>query len=1024
MAQTVKVTGTITAAEDSEPVIGASILVKGTTTGTVTDIDGHFSLDVPADAKTLTVSYVGMVTQEVDVKPVLNIVLQSDMHQLGEVVVAALGIRKDEKILGYAASTVHSDDLVAAKSGSVMEGLSGKVAGVNISGAGPAGTSQKVLIRGISSFNSNQPLYVVDGVPITNSRIGSDYADFGNSANDINSEDVESVTVLKGASATALYGSRASNGVIMITTKRAKNEKLTVSYDGAFSAGNVLRVMQTQDLFGQGWGSWDRAENGSWGPRLDGRMHEWGSKNVDPVMEKPFAYVKDNVRNFYRTGTEMNNVVSVRYGTEKLGLYASYGNLTSNGVLPNNGDTYSRNTFSLRGNAKVNKFSFDMTMNYARKDIRRTQEMEHELLQHAVDVDYSVMKDYNDERYNLDNYYTYYAKNPYWMIDNNYYLYQDNHMYGKIEMSYDILKGLKATGRLGGDFLNYGVENVNAKASFSKGSYSDTGGATPRNGYYSNYRYNNNQIDATAFLSADYRVGDFNLGGIAGWNLNQRTYMYTGAYVDGLYVPGWYNVQNTNAAAVSEQIRQQRRLIGLFAQAEIGFRNYVYLNLSARNDWSSTLPKGKNSYFYGGVNASLILSELLPSLKDHQVDFLKVRAAAGQTGNDADVYRTSTWFTPLTNSAFYYTRLPIGGVMGLSENNQLPSRALKPEMTTEYELGVSGNFFGNRIRVDLAYYNKQTKNQIILATLPPETGYTSETRNVAQLENKGIEALLSVTPVRTKDWDWEVGATFTRNRGKVVKLWDGVDENGYQAVSWRDVQYQMREGEPIGVFQIPPVARVEDKDSPFYGYMIVNNNGFPTIDNTKKQVVGSSQPDFILGLNTSLTYKDFRLTIVGDWHKGGYMVSNSAYITLFNGNSTQTVYNERNSFVFPRSVKIVNGQYVENNIPAMSNQMSYALGNYSYNPLLRQDFILPKDFFKIREITLSYDVPKKMLASTPLSKVTVSLIGRNLFLFTPKENNYIDPEVSNLGNDLKSEFGETTSAASMRHIGGSIKIEF
>jgi TonB-linked SusC/RagA family outer membrane protein len=1024
MAQSVKVTGTVIYAEDSEPVIGASIFVKGTTTGTVTDIDGNFSLEVPENAKTLAVSYVGMIPQEVAVKPVLNIVLQPDVHQLGEVVVAALGIRKDEKILGYAASTVGADDLVAAKSGSVMEGLSGKMAGVNISGAGPAGTSQKVIIRGISSFNSNQPLYVVDGVPITNSRIGSNSADFGNSANDINSEDVESVTVLKGASATALYGSRASNGVIMITTRRAKDEKLTVSYDGAFSASNVLRVMQTQGLFGQGWGSWDRAENGSWGPRLDGRMHEWGSKNLKPAMEKPFSYVKNNIRNFYQTGTEMNNSVSVRYGTDKLGLYASYGNLASTGILPNDGDTYARNTFSLRGNAKVDKFSFDMAVNYARKDIRRTQGMEMELLQHAVDVDYSVMKDYNDERYNLDNYYTFYATNPYWMIDNNYYLYQDNHIYGKIEMSYDILKGLKATGRLGGDFLNYGSENINAKTAFSKGSYSDLGGVTPKNGYYSNYRYNNGQIDATAFLSADYRVGDFNFGGIAGWNLNQRTYAAMGAYVNGLDVPGWYHVQNTSSAAVSEQNREQRRLIGLFAQAEVGFRNYVYLNLSARNDWSSTLPQGNNSYFYGGVNASLILSELLPSLKDCQVDFLKVRIAVGQTGNDADVYRTSTWFTPLTGSTFYYTRLPIGGVSGLSENNRLPSQVLKPEMTTEYELGVSGNFLGNRIRVDLAYYNKQTKDQIISAVLPPETGYTSETRNVAQLENKGIEALLSVTPVRTKDWDWEIGATFTRNRGKVVKLWDGVDKDGYQAVVWRDIQYQMREGEPVGVFQIPAIARVEDKDSPYYGYMIVNNNGFPMIDNTKKEVIGASQPDFMLGLNTSLAYKDFRLTVVGDWHKGGYMASNTAYISHFNGNSTQTVYNERNSFVFPHSVKIVNGQYVENNIPATTGEMSNVMGNYSYNPLLRRNFILPKDFFKLREITLSYDVPKKALASTPLSKVTVSLIGRNLLLFTPKKNNYIDPEVSNLGNDLTSEFGETTSAASIRNIGGSVKIEF
>jgi hypothetical protein len=322
----------------------------------------------------------------------------------------------------------------------------------------------------------------------------------------------------------------------------------------------------------------------------------------------------------------------------------------------------------------------------------------------------------------------------------------------------------------------------------------------------------------------------------------------------------------------------------------------------------------------------------------------------------------------------------------------------------------------------LAYYNKQTKDQIISATLAPETGYTSETRNIGQLENQGIEAFLGVTPVRTNDWEWDVSAAFTKNKSKVVKLWG--DAPVYTVRSWRNVEYVMRVGEPIGVFQIPDVDRVKDKSSPYYDYLIVNNNGFPTAAATDKKVIGSSQPDFILGLNTSVKYKSFRLSVVGDWHKGGWMVSNTSYITHFNGNSTQTVYNERNSFVYPHSVKLLNGQYVENNIPTMSNQVNYSLGNYSYSPYVRDEFVLPKDFFKIREITLSYDVPRNVLKDTPLSRVTVSVIGRNLFLFTPKKNNYVDPEVANYGNDLDSEMGEITSATSYRNIGGAIKVEF
>ena len=1026
MAQTKEISGKVTSVDDGGGIPGVSVSVKGTSLGTITDMDGMFRLKVPQDSKTLVFSFVGMQTQEVAIgsQTKINVKLMSENIAVDEVVVTALGIAKSEKTLGYASSTVKSDQLDMAKSGSVMGGLTSKVAGVQISGAGSTGTSQKVLIRGISSLNSNNPLYIVDGVPIDNSRNGNNAADFGNGANDINSEDVESVTILKGASATALYGSRASAGVVMITTKKAKVESLTITYDGTFSASNVLRVMQTQNLFGQGWGTWDRAENGSWGARLDGTTHEWGSEMLETPMTKPYSYVKNNLRDFYQTGFEKNNSVTLRYGTENVGVVASYGNLNSNGILPNDGDTYDRNTFSLRGFAKVKKFSMDMSMNYVRKDIRRTDGMDMELLQHGVDVSFSDQKDYNDVRYNTDNYYTWYAQNPYWMIDNNYYKYQDDRVYGKIEMSYELMKGLKATGRLGGDFSNQRRDNVDAKLTYSDGSYSQEGGKSEELGYYSKYSYNRSQIDATALLVADYKIGDLSIGGTAGWNLNQRIYNYNGGYVQGLDIPGWYNLLNTTSSATSDTYNSSRRLIGAFAQAELGYKNTWYLNLSARNDWSSTLPSNDNSFFYGGVNTSVILTELFPTLKAYKVDYLKLRAAVGQTGNDADVYKTKNWFTPLDPAiyTYNYTKLPIGGVSGLTENNTMASQILKPEMTTEYELGISGNFFNQRVSIDLAYYNKQTKDQIISAALAPETGYTRETRNVGKLENQGVEAVLTVTPVRTKNWKWDVGGTFSKNNSKVKELWDGLQE--YTYTSWRGIEYILKVGGPIGVFRLPSVATVKDQSSPFYGYRIVSNNGFLTASSTDKDIVGASQPKFTVGFNTSLKYKNFTFSAVADWRKGGYMVSNTSYISHFNGNSTQTVFNERNSFIYPHSVKVVAGNYVENNIMVRSDQMSYAQGNYSYSPTALREFILPKDYFKLREVALSYDFPSKMFENTPIKKLSLSIVGRNLLLFTPKENNYVDPESSNLGNDLLSEFGETTGTSSTRSFGASIKVIF
>lgn len=1025
MAQNSRVTGVVTAAEGGEPVIGASVLVEGTTVGAITDIDGNFVIDkVPANAKSLIVSYIGMVTQRVEIRPGrIVVVMRTDSKTLDEVVVTAMGMKRSEKTLGYAASTVKSDKLDVAKSGSVMGGLTGKIAGVQISSAGNAGASQKVLIRGISSLNSNSPLYIVDGVPIDNSRKGDSYADFGNGANDINSEDVESVTVLKGASATALYGSRASNGVVMINTKKAGVERLSITYDGSFSASQILRVMQTQNLFGQGWGSWDRAENGSWGPRLDGTIHEWGSDQLETPLTKPFSYVKHNLRDFYQTGFEQNHSVSLRYGTEAVGLVASYGYLKSAGIMPDNADTYNRNTFSLRGYAKVNKFNFDMSMNYVRKDIRRPEQMYMELLQHAVDVSFTEQKDYNDERYNFENYYTFYANNPYWMLDNYYYQYQDDRIYGKIEMSYDLLPGLKAVGRLGGDFSNWRQENMEAKYISADGSYADVGGKSDETGYYSRYAYNRKQIDATAFLSADYTLGDFTVGGTLGWNLNQRHYGYTGGYVSELDVEGWYNLNNTTSSAISSTYDSKRRLIGAFAQAEIGYRNFLFLNLSARNDWSSTLPKGDNSFFYGGANVSMVLTELLPGLKENNVDFLKVRAAIGQTGNDADVYKTSTWYTTVTSANYSnYINLPLNGVSGLSQMNTLASSNLKPEMTTEYELGFSGNFFDNRLSLDFAYYNKITKDQIISATLPSETGFTSETRNVGKLQNQGIEVAVNVTPIRTKDWEWSVGASFTKNNSKVKELWDDLEE--YTYTSTRGCYYVLRVGQPIGEFRIPAANKVTDTSSPYYGYYIVNNNGFLTDSSTEYEYVGKAEADFTMGFTTNLKWKNFSFSATADWREGGYMYSNTSYISHFNGNSTQTVYNERNSFIYPNSVKVVNGEYVENNIMVRSNQMNYALGNYSYSPIARRQFILPRDYFKLREVSLTYDLPKKWLNNSPFKKVMVSLVGRNLLLFTPKANNYIDPESTNLGNDLTSEFGETTGTSSTRNFGANIKVVF
>jgi len=1027
-AQT-KVTGIVVSQEDNEPVVGVSVLVVGTSVGTVTGADGRFSLTVPAGKSQLRFTYVGMETLEVSARPQMRIVLRNGDTNLDEIVVTAMGMNRQQKTLGYANSTLKSDELTVSKSGNLMDGLQGKVAGVNISSSGSAGMSQKVLIRGISSVSSNNPLYIVDGSPITNERVGNNSFDFGNGASDINPEDIESVTVLKGASATALYGSRAANGVIMITTKKASaTAKAELTYDGSLTFTDNLRVPMTQNLFGEGWGSWSNEENGSWGPRLDGRMHWYGSPNLDPLLEKPYSYVKDNIRNFYKTGTEWNHNVSLRYGNEKVGISASYGNVSSNGILPNNGDLYYRNTFGLRGYANIDKFHLDMSINYVHKDEHRPVDIYSELLQGASDVDFNIYKDYNDIRFNNDNYFTLYAYNPFWMIDNNYSEYSGDRVYGRIELSYDILKNLKVLGRVGGDFDNYKYGTTQARVDFSDGSYQAEGNGTttPDPGYYSNYGNNRSQIDASILLMGNQSFGDLTANLTLGWNLNQRSYWQTGAYNEALDIAEWYAFNNTTSYSIAQETQNKRRLLGLFGQLELSWQNWAFLNLSARNDYSSTLPIGNNSYFYGGVNASVLLNEAIPAIKNlKEINLLKVRAAIGQTGNDAGVYMTSSHYQPWKS---YYTYLPIGGVSGLTEYNRLPNTDLKPEITTEYEVGLAAAFFGNRLSFDVGYYNRQTKNQIISATLAPELGYTTNTRNVGKLENQGIEAAVNFVPVRTKDFEWNVGVTYTKNVSKVKELWDGLDEytvsvGGY--TSLRGVSYVLKVGEPIGIFKLPAAATVEDESSPYYGYGIVNNNGFKTASTTKYDYLGTSQPDFVMGFNTRLKYKNLSLSATGDWHKGGLMYTETSYITHFNGNSTETVFNERDAFVYPHTVKTVGGEYVENNIPVNAYYMCYAQGNYSYNPDARREFIVSRSYFKLRELALTYNFPQSIASKLYMQHLSLSLVGHNLLLITPKKQNYVDPETSNLGNDIDSEFGEINyGTISTRTYGVNLKVVF
>ena len=986
----------------------------------------------------------------------INVVMEEDAIGLDEAVVTATGMTRQEKTLGYASSTVRSDEISKGHAADALSGLTGKVAGVQISSSGGTGTSQKVIIRGFSSLRSNQPMFVVDGVPITNSTSGSfnlnNAIDFGNSGADVNPNDIESITVLKGASATALYGSRAANGVIIITTKRGQqNEDIKVTYDGSVMASNILRIPVLQQSFGQGWfysydgnpfENYSYTENGSWGNPLDGREVEWrpGAKwyNGAEASYTTFDYKPNSLKNFYTTGFETNNAITIQGGSKSTGFVASYGNIYSNGILPGNNDYYKRNNFSFRGNTNIKDGLawLNYGINYIRKDVRNAMAGQggsgsviyQDILQYPVNLDYAEMRDYKSVYNNADNFYTPYAQNPWWILDSNFAESQQDRVYGNLEFGLQLIKGLQLIARGGMDVSNTSSKMYNDLWEFSDVSYTADEGGSVEIGSYSESYSRSTQIDANFFLNADYQLpADFSIHATGGVNINARRAIGLSGYTQGLAITGYPSFDNTNGyTPLASSSISERRLVGAYATADLGWRDAVYVSLSARNDWSSTLPKPNNSYFYYGVNGSVILTQLFPELQNDVISFAKIRGGYGQTGNDANPYLTASYYYLAgASGGFGAINFPVGGYTGFAKSTSLPSTDLKPEISTEAEVGFDIRFFQNRLGLDVALYNKLTENQIITASMAQESGFSSRVRNVGKIRNKGIEVALNAVPVQTRDFRWDLTYTFTKNVNKVEELYDDVQSTTIYGLT-SGPQLDVVVGEPLGTWRDYALETVTDEDSEFFGKVIVNSTtGYPKVSSTEKEILGKADPDFMMGLNNSFTYKNISLGFAFDYRKGGLMYSATKGIAMFTGNELSTTYNDRDAWVWPNSVyEDLDGNYVENNLPvdAYYNMNGVHYDNYNY--VKYRELLLDKTYLKLRELNLTYRMPAKWFEGLKwLSGVEASLVGRNLLMWTPKQG-LIDPDTTNYGNDLTSQYGEYYSAPSVRTFGGSVKVVF
>lgn len=1042
-----EVNGVVVSQEDNSPVIGAAVKVVGTNMGTITDTNGQFKITCPKDKNTLRISYLGMEPVDVIARKNLKIVLKSEDTELDEVVVTALGISRQQKTLGYSATQLNDEQLTQGRLTDVTSALAGKVAGVSINAtSGDPGQANSVIIRGISSINgNNQPLYVVDGVPLTNTtQLTQQHQNTLGGISNVNPNDIASMTVLKGAAATALYGSRAANGVIVITTKsggKGTGRNFTISYDGSVQARQVSTLPEFQNEYGQGWnGMQTYIENGSWGPALDGSMQVVGPIWNHQQLIHEYSAVKDNVRDFFDTGLNTSHSVALSgvSSDNKMTYYLSYSYTYDNGIMPSNKDTYKRNTISYRGSYEAtNWFKLSSSINFANTSTNTVGSYQGTsvidgLYEFPRDLSMVDKQDLSVAFNTPEAYYTPYGiTNPYWAIENNYNHNSAKQVYGKIQADIKPIRQVTLTYRFGFDYTDYdskvGYPQIDLDDALIDEDYGYAPSSMNQSGFVYNrylrrYELNHDFMVNYADKFFDSKL-DVNLNAGVNMNERQRNYM-TGETDDLTFASGFWNLSNGATKSELSEYEEKRRLVGLFADLTLGWNDLLYLDLTARNDWSSTLPLEKNSFFYPGATVSFLFSNLLP--KNNILDMGKLRFAYGRTGNDADVYQTGASYVQAYANGYYgsdIAKFPVNGINAFQASNTIGSTTLKPEMTTEFEAGLNLALLKNRINIDFAYYHRITKDQIFTLPVDPSTGYYYMVTNFGEVQNNGIELLVNTTPIRTKHFRWDLGFNFSKNDNKVLSMPESLEGgrtviNSFSAGNSAVYMYA-EEGKPIGEFYTYLPSYTED------GQLIVDENGQPVLSTEVQDTGKNVNNDWTGGVTTELSAYGFTLSAALDIRKGGYMFSRTKELMQFTGNGTVTTYNDRRPFVIPNSV-VDNGDgtYSPNTTPLYMTNGSIQDYYDGGQTVGGENYLIDRSYVKLRNITLAYQLPRKWVSAMSLSDISISIFCNNVFTWTAKDNYFIDPETSSDGNDLEGLFGEMYTNPACRTFGMNLSIKF
>lgn len=996
-----EISGKVTSGEDGSSLPGVNVVVVGSQQGSITDVDGNYQISV-AQGATLKFSYIGYLDQEIQVgnQSIIDVVLELDVTQLNEVVVTAFGIEKEKKALGFSITEVQGEELTQAREVNLGDALQGRVAGVNVSNVGSGvGGSSRVVIRGNTSINgNNMPLYVIDGVPMDNSNQGQagmwGGSDWGDGLTSINPDDIENISVLKGNTAAALYGSRASNGVILITTKKGTSRKgIGVEFNSNYVAESINNFQDFQQEYGHGTRgakpantaeAFDNTASG-WGAKLDGSSVPSGFDD----QSRPYSYQGDPYGAFYRTGSTFTNTLALVGGSDTQNFRFSASDMRNQAVTPNSG--MNRQTATLSTNSVwADKLTLSAKLQYSREDVQNRARLSdapgnanYSIAVLAPSINVNWLEGETDKKgarpdgTELLYANNIYSQNPYWAA----YQFENNNerdrIIGSALLRYDITDWLYVHGRVGMDWYK---DKRRSTEPYGTG-YQPLGAINEQDRTY-------RETNMEWMVGGQKNWGEFGFNAFVGGNLMQRDYEYLGLRGTNLNIPFFNQVTNAGQTSIGYDVTKSG-INSLFGSAEFSYGNFLFLTATGRNDWFSTLNPDLNSIFYPSISSSFVLSDVvpLPSL----FTFAKLRASWAQVGGGADPYSTSLNYSLVGqghNAGFGQAAL------GRIQQGNVPNALLQPLTVSEFEIGFDVRFFENRLGFDYAYYNRSTMDDIVAASISGTSGYGNAVINVGELTNKGHELLISATPIKGA-FTWDITVNYAYNMAEVIQLAPGINSLQVNEARSQDAYVQHRvaytdeaTGESFDGGYSMVMAYMPQMIN---GEMVLDADGLP-LRESALTVMGSGVAPTTGGINNSFSFKNFNLGFLIDYKFGGVMFSGTNQGTYGSGMHKETLVGRENGLTVTGVDE--SGSPVSFNLPYTDpgNTGAVTVQDYygRYNDMSGL-FVYDSDYVKLRQLVFGYNFPSSLLDRTPFTSASLSFVGRNLWLIHSKVDN-IDPE--------------------------------